>query len=327
MILVTSSWAELFLRNVMELSDGETGTGTADAPGFWGLLRLLRLAKLVRPLRLIGQFRPLWLLMQGLYKACETVMYTSGIICLFLYIFACVALELITINGLREEDPDYDYTVQLYFPDLFTSSVSLTQFVTHDAIALIYRPLVLKNKWLSFFFAFVVMVLSIMLMNLVTAVIVEASREQSETEKAIENGIRSSEFKKSIPQIKQMFYDFDTDGSGMLTISEFEMIPDEVRDALLNILGTDTVNEAFDILDDDQSGTIGIDEFIDSITKVCNSHVDIEMVRLTREFALQKKQVKDVQDVCCNTFDLIRGIQSHLLEHQALAAHNALSAQ
>ena len=102
--------------------------------------------------------------------------------------------------------------------------------------------------------------------------------------------------------------------------------PDEVRDALLNILGTDTVNEAFDILDDDQSGTIGIDEFIDSITKVCNSHVDIEMVRLTREFALQKKQVKDVQDVCCNTFDLIRGIQSHLLEHQALAAHNALSA-
>ena len=160
-------------------------------------------------------------------------------------------------------------------------------------------------------------------MNLVTAVIVEASREQSETEKAIENGIRSSEFKKSIPQIKQMFYDFDTDGSGMLTISEFEMIPNEVRDALLNVLGTDTVNEAFELLDDDESGEIDIEEFIDNISKLVNSQVDVEMVRLKREFALQKIQLQDVHEVCCNAFDLIRGIQSHLLEHQALRAHSA----
>merc|ERR1719201_1597183 len=124
--------------------------------------------------------------MQGLLKACETVLLTCGIICLFLYIFACVALDLIAKDHLREQDPEFDYTIQRYFPDLFTSIISLTQFVTQDSIVLIYRPLVLKRRWIIFYFAFVVLVLSVSLMNLVTAIIVEGAREQSEAEKAIE---------------------------------------------------------------------------------------------------------------------------------------------
>ena len=74
-LLVTTSWTELVLRAVKDIRDGESGRGVVqgvadnDAPGIWGILRLLRIAKLVRPFRLIGQFRALWLLMQGLYKA------------------------------------------------------------------------------------------------------------------------------------------------------------------------------------------------------------------------------------------------------------------
>ena len=108
---------------------------------------------------------------------------------------------------------------------------------------------------MTFYFSFIVVVLSVSLMNSVTVLLVEVAREQSETKRAIENkikGMRTQGF--------DSWYQSDVPRFRFLRIrkgnteAELEMIPDAVRDELLNITGKGTVNDVFELLDDDKSG-------------------------------------------------------------------------
>ena len=63
--------------------------------------------------------------------------------------------------------------MERHFPELFVTMLSLVQFVTLDSIGSIYAPLVRKDPLLLIFFMLFILIVSIALMNLVTAVIVE----------------------------------------------------------------------------------------------------------------------------------------------------------
>ena len=96
------------------------------------MFRLFRIGKLIRPLRVLGQFRPAWLLVRGMLRCIFTVLTTFLLIFLFLFIYGCLVLELIAKDPLRETDPSYDSLIGMYFPDLYTTLVSLSHFITLD---------------------------------------------------------------------------------------------------------------------------------------------------------------------------------------------------
>ena len=56
----------------------------------------MRLAKLVRAIRLVAQFRTLWVLVRGLASTAGTIGYTVLLMLIIFYVFACMALELFT---------------------------------------------------------------------------------------------------------------------------------------------------------------------------------------------------------------------------------------
>ena len=106
------------------------------------MFRLFRIGKLIRPLRVLGQFRPAWLLVRGMLRCIFTVLTTFLLIFLFLFIYGCLVLELIAKDPLRDTDPSYDSKIAMYFPDLYTTLVSLSQFVTLDNAAAVYYPMI-----------------------------------------------------------------------------------------------------------------------------------------------------------------------------------------
>ena len=115
------------------------------------LVRMPRLARLVRAARLVVQFRTLWLLVQGLWHSIMPMLWTFIIMVAVVYIFAVLGMELI------REAPEYGeaYDVaQVSFQNLQGAMLTLIQFMTLDSIASIYKPLILSRPELAIFLIF-----------------------------------------------------------------------------------------------------------------------------------------------------------------------------
>merc|ERR1719333_892923 len=62
------------------------------------VLRVMRLLRLARSVRLLVQFKTLWMLVRGLLTSATTMFYTFMLMILILYVFACLGVEIITKN-------------------------------------------------------------------------------------------------------------------------------------------------------------------------------------------------------------------------------------
>ena len=79
--------------------DEETGR---QATGILLVLRTFRLARLARTVRLLAQFKVLWMLVRGLLSSATTMAYIFILFFLILYVFACMGLEVsIPRKGIR----------------------------------------------------------------------------------------------------------------------------------------------------------------------------------------------------------------------------------
>jgi hypothetical protein len=249
------------------------------------VFKVLRLFRLARTVRLIAQFKVLWMLVRGLLYSLNTIFFTFVIIFLIIYIYACLALELITKSSFRDDDV-FNTMVELYFPDMPYTMMTLTQFVTCDSAASIYGAFIPYNPLLYsiYFFGFL-LVVSVALMNLVTAVIVEGSLDQASNDKDAARAYEQAELKKIIPKIRDMFEALDADGSGTLELDEVKNAPESVKRELAICMQTDELVDLFELLDLDDSGEIRVDEFIDGLSKIAISKEPLDSVR-------QKKQVE-----------------------------------
>merc|ERR1719443_347692 len=96
-----------------------------------------------------------------------------------MYVFTCLGLEVVKRNTRVQHLPEVDE----YFKDFSTTMLTLFQFVSFDSVGAIYKPLILADGFLAFYFFPFMLIVSIALMNMVTAVIVEEAIEQGKADK------------------------------------------------------------------------------------------------------------------------------------------------
>jgi hypothetical protein len=60
------------------------------------VVRGLRLLRLARALRMVGHFKVIWRLVYGILTAGHTMLSVTCLVALWLFIFGCVAVEIIT---------------------------------------------------------------------------------------------------------------------------------------------------------------------------------------------------------------------------------------
>ena len=112
-VLVTLGLFTTLVVEPMIERSSDTDGEPSDAAKLLGpvmVLRVLRLARLARAVRLLAQFKELWMLVRGLMSSAGTMFYTFLLIIIILYVFACLAIELITT------DQEYVLTNILRFP-------------------------------------------------------------------------------------------------------------------------------------------------------------------------------------------------------------------
>lgn len=264
------------------------------------LVRLLRLARLARLVRLIVQFQTLWKLVNGLMSCANTLFWTFLLMSILSYIGALFGMDLCDYDLSLPPDHPYNVAALEYFRGLDNSVFTLVQLFTFDSIAAIYRPLVQHRPWLFFYFMAVLLVLSIALMNLVTAIMVEGALAIAEQDKSLRKNHEQAKKKRQMAQLKLMFDELDEDGSGELTLDEINSAPADVMQSLFEIAGTEDIPTLFEMLDYDGGGTLETDEFCEGIFKASTSTKPLELDRLM-------KQCRDILGNSRKALDILYG--------------------
>eukprot|EP00927_Polykrikos_kofoidii_P000708 TRINITY_DN10263_c0_g1_i5.p1 TRINITY_DN10263_c0_g1~~TRINITY_DN10263_c0_g1_i5.p1 ORF type:complete len:682 (-),score=94.40 TRINITY_DN10263_c0_g1_i5:56-2080(-) len=255
--------------------------------GFVAVLRACRLLRLARSLRLLLRFKELWMLVRGLLNSFSTVVYTVVVLFVIIYISSCVARELINLSDMcNMESPAYHaefHRLALeHFGSLPNTMLTLLQFATVDSVASIYKKFIRIEPWLAVYFCTVIVVISIVLMNMITAVIVNTALEQAMQDNDLRQVQETEKKKRFCRDLEGMFVRLDEDGSGSISREEILGIGPEDRKLLANVLSIGDPMDIFELLDVDCSGSVAIEEFIENIFLAANEDMS-SVMRLRME--------------------------------------------
>lgn len=268
------------------------------------ILRTMRLFRLIRTFRMIKQIRSIWRLVYGLVTCGETIISTFTLLFIVNYVFGVMGLELITKDQELRADPEINEIVTERFNSLPVAMMTLAQFVTMDSIGVIHAPLVKKKALvLGLYFGLLIIVVSISLMNLVTAVMVEGALEHARQEKEEEEKLAQATAKQLVPEIISLFDQIDADGSGEVDLKEMAKFQEEgvVPEYLLDRASVDSVTDLFALLDVDGSGIITRQEFIEGLLSIFLREIPVsvlQLLKMTRKMRDDVSQMKrDMNDV------------------------------
>merc|ERR1719506_1535423 len=151
------------------------------------LLRACRLARLVRVVERVPAFQEIWQLMRGFQESMSTLFWTLAFIFVVTYIFAVFGVVLIStqvkelLNTEILESNQEELSELLSLTDgIFTMMHTLVQVLTLDSWNGIARPLMKYIWWSVFYFYAYISVGVVVLLNLVTAKIVDTAMKNSQ---------------------------------------------------------------------------------------------------------------------------------------------------
>jgi voltage-gated sodium channel len=290
------------------------GADAEGALGFLLVLRTFRLARLARSVRLLAQFKVLWMLVRGLLSSAGTMAYVFVLFALILYVFACMGVEVITKPHLaltpaeREENLEYDGLVTTYWGSIGVTMLTLMMFSTVDSVGAIYMPMCKHRPELAFYFIPFLLLVTLCLMNLVTAVIVESSFSQAAQDKEVEKLHKAKIVEKMMPKLRIMFEGLDLDDDGEITLQEFGNCPEETRQELCDLFDTDDFVELFEVLDVDGGGAVSINEFCDEMIKLATAQVPMEQLRLLKQISMIRNGVVEGQGCMTEIMQMVQGL-------------------
>lgn len=226
------------------------------------VLRVLRLVRLVRMVRQVKMFRILWQLIQGVVDSGKTLFWTYVVMGSVLYMFSIMCVYQIG----RSDSYEGDSTADDLFGSMPKSLVTLFQTMTLDSWANMARKLGRHQFRAYLVFVISIAILTLILLNLVTAVIVNNAMYRAEKDAELQAQLKNEKKIAEIAELRVIFAEIDEDSSGKLTKDEFDsavQFNESVRTKLqLLDIQLHESDELWQLLDTG-SGEVTIQEFSD----------------------------------------------------------------
>lgn len=266
--------------------------------GHFDIIKIFRLLRLFRSLRLLEMCHELWALTSGLLSASRTVGSACVLLMMAIYIFSCLLIEMISNIPHAKDTPALEDLVDRRFHGLIRTIVTLWSFTNGDSIAAVYEPLIDADPTFAFVFVLIWGVITVALMNLVTAVIVDTAIERQKANEESKRNAMRKKMKLLGPKIEELFDQLDASGDGAIEVSELSFESVTMPKELESILSSDKLQDLFAFLDLDGSGTVEKSEFIDGIMHLTFQNVPIETTQLLQLLRSQQKLISEMHAKC-----------------------------
>jgi len=252
------------MEEVMAIVNSVTGPGEGGEGGSnFGFLKLLKIGRLLRMVRMVRLIPELKSMVYLILASMGSFLWTCVLLALLIYVIA-VYMTMMATDSLKsslssgsENTPQRD-ELKIYWGSVGDSIMSLFHSISGGADwADIIGPLTVEtgtqvhNVTFTMFIAFATMVI----MNLVTGVFVEGASRLAKEDKD----------KELVKMAFKIFDIVDDDGSAEITYDELmdNMASNSLVEYLAAMdLSSTNAADLFKLLDEDESGTINIEEFV-----------------------------------------------------------------
>eukprot|EP00747_Dinoflagellata_sp_TGD_P183072 gnl/TRDRNA2_/TRDRNA2_37737_c0_seq1.p1 gnl/TRDRNA2_/TRDRNA2_37737_c0~~gnl/TRDRNA2_/TRDRNA2_37737_c0_seq1.p1 ORF type:complete len:565 (+),score=133.43 gnl/TRDRNA2_/TRDRNA2_37737_c0_seq1:111-1805(+) len=282
-------------------------------------LRVLRLIRLARAVRLVNGFKEMWILLHGLQVSLRPLLWTAMIAGVIMYVFSVLGTEIIgKADVFADNDFCGDYAgafeaghlpagPQDMFGTLMKSMFTMVQLMTMDKWAdTVARPIMSCNFGLAFFFVGFVSLGVFVVLNLVTAIIVENAFTIAMEDAESQAKDMEIQKKTELKVLAQLFLEIDKDGSGTLTTEEFDSalkMPKVHRLLQSMEMNVEELREAWTILDDGD-GQLTVKEFTSGLRRMKGEAKSKDVIDVIRRLHVTAKSSRDLQrqaDTFCYT--------------------------
>ncbi|EER12988.1 hypothetical protein Pmar_PMAR019517 [Perkinsus marinus ATCC 50983] len=210
-----------------------------------------------------------------------------------LFIFSIFAVEIIG----RMEVFNGDVMVQDHFGSVSRAMLTLFQVMTLDSWAAIARPMQAKAPvTVTVFFVAVILCVVMVLMNLITAVIVENAFSIAKADAEEQAKIREREKQNDMNSLAQLFNDLDADGSGELSFDEFQeaVLYNTTVQNKLKVLDLEPseMEELWTILDVSGDGSLSVEEFSNGLRRVKSAIQSKDLMENVKRVSVLMKKIK-----------------------------------
>lgn len=266
------------------------------------ILRVLRSLRFVRAVRSLVFFRELYMIMNGFFAAMKAIIWATVLLFVVLMLWSVVAVEL--VNPLvkemekKNELVDAEERMPRAFSSTMNSMLTFTQtVVAMDAWGDFHIPVIEKHPYSMILFLAVLVTVNLGLMNLILSVIVGKAQQARQEDLTFKIQEKEEEYERMKKELLALCAELDEDSSSLLTLDEllqgFDSNPEfHLAMAAMDVSREDMSN-LFNVLDEDGSGEVAYEEFVDQLhkTKTQDSHVVLVFIRgLLKDIA---REVKD----------------------------------
>lgn len=235
------------------------------------LIRLVRIIRTTRVLRVVRMesFKDLRILLAAVANTLQTGIYAFVLIILVMWIFSVAITQLVAHFVVSEKSngrpPQHDEGLMIYFGSVWACFFTLFMTISggidwRDAAV----PLLEIPMGAMFYIVYIVLMV-LCIMNVLTGMFCQAAMESAQRDRDSLIEFQLLDRQRYVQRLSDMFGQFDDSGDGKCTLAEFEKhLADTKMQALLRSLDIE-VRDAlllFDLLDNDGSGEIDMEEFI-----------------------------------------------------------------
>eukprot|EP00439_Symbiodinium_sp_Y106_P066228 s813_g10.t1 len=299
-----------------------TYTAAEISPALAASMKMLKLFRIMRVFRVFRFFRELgnWAMM--IIDSLKSLFGALILLGIIVYVFA-VSLSMNTADWLIQQESAgmvdrmlYE-DVETWFGSLgstvYTLMLSILGGVSwHIVCDLLFRIDILSACMLLFYIMFTIF----SVLNVITGVFVDSAIQTTNSQRDIQIE-RELELKDSfLKSLKDFFEALDTDGNGAIHLDEIKiMLQDQTLAAYFAVLGFDEVNahQIFHLLDDDESGEVSIQEFLDGCAKLKGQARSIDVHAIMHQYRALHRDISFVGSQL--------GVDLHQAAHASRQSH------
>lgn len=288
-ILVAAAWVDIILSSLYSV-EGETPNSVITK-----IIKVVRIGRLVRLVRTIRVLSELRVMVSMIFGTLRSLMWLFFILLGFCYLFGLVLTQGASAHlRANQMDPESEESMVEAFGSLFRTMYSLFKSMTGGRNWGEVADVIAPAGWVYSFLVGLYMFINLFsVLNIVTGVFVDGAIELSNRDRSMMITKQAKKRTAFVQHLLQLLRDMDTSGDGEITRDEFlsSFARPDVKEYMQALsIDLDDAHKMFTLLDRDDSGTVGLMEFVQGMDKMRGEAKSSDVHFLT----MQCEQIADM---------------------------------